>query len=277
MKIGIFAKTFVGHDPASVLAQSQAAGFEGVQYNMACSGLAALPEEVTPGVAAAVSAASTVTGQEVFAVSATYNMIHPDPAVRSNGARRLSVIARACRAMGVGLVTLCTGTRDVEDQWRHHPDNGSPDAWRDLLSAMEVAVEIAEETGITLGIEPETANVVNSAAAAQRLLSEVGSQRMGIVLDPANLLEQGDDAAWLPVVAEAVDLLGPHIVMAHAKDRARDGRVVAPGQGAVNFPDFLARLSSAGFAGPLVAHGFAAEEAPGVAEFLRRIRGGLTA
>lgn len=272
IRIGIFAKTFPDREPEAVFARCRAAEFEGVQYNMSCSGLAALPEEITPEVAADVAKASAATAQPLFAVSATYNMIHPNPAVRRDGTSRLRVIAQACRAMGTSLVTLCTGTRDAADQWRHHPDNASPTAWRDLLSAMEVAVRIAEETGIRLGIEPETANVVNSAAAARRLLGEIKSDAVGVVLDPANLREQGDKEQWRRVMAEAVDLLGPRIVMAHAKDRARDGRVVAPGQGVIDFGHFLARLSAAGFDGPLVAHGFAAEEAVGVAAFLRRVR-----
>lgn len=272
MKIGIFAKTFSGSDPDLVLGQCRTAGFEGVQYNMACSGLASMPDEIPVEAAEAVARASSVTGQAVFAVSGTYNMIHPDPAVRRDGERRLSVIAGACKAMGAPLVTLCTGTRDVADQWRHHPDNGTPEAWRDLLASMEIAVRIAEENGIRLGIEPETANVVNSAAAAHRLLMEMKSQAIGVVLDPANLLEHGDAGDWRAVVEGAVDLLSPYLVMAHAKDRARDGSVAAPGKGNIDFQHFLSRLLSAGFDGPLVAHGFGAAEAAGVSAFLKSVR-----
>ncbi len=43
MQIGIFAKTFAGNDADTVLRQSAEAGYEGVQYNMACSGLASMP------------------------------------------------------------------------------------------------------------------------------------------------------------------------------------------------------------------------------------------
>ena len=43
-------------------------------------------------------------------------------------------------------MTLCTGTRDPEDQWRAHPGNNEPEAWRDLLEAMQSALAIAERT-----------------------------------------------------------------------------------------------------------------------------------
>jgi sugar phosphate isomerase/epimerase len=272
MRIGVFAKTFPGSEPAGVLAQAATAGFEGVQYNMACSGLAAMPDEISDAVTRAVAEAAVKTGQQIFAVSGTYNMIHPNPAVRRAGERRLEVIAAACRKIGTSLVTLCTGTRDAEDQWRHHPDNGSAEAWRDLLSSFEVAIAIASRHDLQLGIEPELANVVNSAEAARRLINEMKSDRLRIVLDPANLAEEAEDSKRRRIIAQAVDVLGDRIAMAHAKDRAADGRVATAGKGVVDFRHFLAALNAAGFDGPLVAHGFDAAEAAGVSAFLRTQR-----
>ena len=43
MQVGVFAKTFEGNHPATVLAAIRDAGFSTVQYNMACSGLGSLP------------------------------------------------------------------------------------------------------------------------------------------------------------------------------------------------------------------------------------------
>ena len=195
--------------------------------------------------------------------------------MRLAGERRLAVIAAACRSMGTSLVTLCTGTRDPEDQWRHHPENGSPEAWRDLLQSFEAAIPIAEAHGLTLGIEPELANVVNSATTARRLIAELKSDTLRIVLDPANLAEQATQVERRGIIAEAVGVLAGHIVMAHAKDRTADGGVAAPGQGVIDFDHFLSCLDAAGFHGPLVAHGFDVNEAAGVADFLKQTREGL--
>ena len=275
MRIGVFAKTFPGRTPDAVLRQSAASGFEGVQYNMACSGLASMPDEIAPDAARAVADSARVSGQQIFAVSGTYNMIHPDPAVRRAGERRLAVIAAACRDMGTSLVTLCTGTRDAQDQWRHHPENATPEAWRDLLQAFETAVRIAEDHGVLLGVEPELANVVSSATAARRLIDEMGSRAIRIVLDPANLAEKAEPSERRRIIAHAVDLLAGDIAMAHAKDRAADGSVATAGKGVIDFGHFLARLKSMGFDGPLVAHGFEADEAADVARFLREQREAL--
>ncbi len=262
-RIGIFAKTFAGSDPTAVLAQVANAGFGSAHFNMACCGLAAMPDVIPAGTAQAVASAAAASGVSLVGLSGTWNMIHPDPAVRAAGMRRLEVLAQACAPLGTRLITLCTGTRDADDQWRAHPDNASPEAWRDILASMEQAVAIAERYDVDLGIEPELANVVDSAAKARQLLDEIGSPRLKIVLDPANLAEIETPERRRAIVAGAIDLLADHIAMAHAKDRDINGEFVAAGRGVIDFAHFMGTLQAAGFTGPMVAHGLSAAEAPG--------------
>ncbi|MEP3278875.1 MAG: sugar phosphate isomerase/epimerase [Stappiaceae bacterium] len=270
MQPGIFAKTFPGSDPEAVLSAAVQAGFAAVQYNMACSGLPPMPDEITPEHIAGVVKARQVSGSTIVACSATYNMIHPDQNVRELGHRRLEVIAAACAATGIDVMTLCTGTRDAEDQWRGHPDNQSKSAWTDLLKSMERATEIAEKHNLTLGVEPELANVVNSANAARTLMNEMQSQRIGIILDPANLFETETLTQQRAIVSDAVAILGDRIIMGHAKDRRPDGSFTTAGQGVLDYDHYLNTLRSTGFDGPLIAHGLDAKEAPTVGRFLEQ-------
>jgi sugar phosphate isomerase/epimerase len=133
---------------------------------------------------------------------------------------------------------------------------------------MEYALTLAEAEGIDLGIEPEQANVVTSATDARRLIADMGSTRLKIVLDPANLFERASRDQARDIIGEAVDLSGDAISMAHAKDRHADGRFATVGTGVVDFSDFLARLRRIGFDGPIVTHGLKASEAAGVAAYL---------
>jgi sugar phosphate isomerase/epimerase len=268
MQLGIFSKTFPGSDPARVLGAVRAAGYTCTQFNMACAGLPPLPDTIGDTTVAAIRAASAGAGVAVVALSGTYNMIHPDPAVRSTGLRRLGVMLQAAQALGVGLVTLCTGTRDPDDQWRYHPDNARPEAWSDLYQEMTRALEMAEAAGVDLGIEPEQANVVTSAEDARRLIEAMGSARLRVIFDPANLFEVAGRAQARAIVADALDTASDRIAMVHAKDRLPDGRFATAGTGVVDFPDLIARLHRIGFAGPLVTHGLQADEAAGVAKFL---------
>jgi sugar phosphate isomerase/epimerase len=265
MQLGIFAKTFPGTDALTVLSAAGEAGYSCVQFNMACVGLPSMPREIDDSALAAIKAASAATGVAIAALSGTYNMAHPDPSVRRDGLRRLATIIAAAQALGVGLVTLCTGTRDPDDQWRHHPGNTDPSAWRDLLDEMEHAIAIAEAHGVRLGIEPELGNVVSSAQRARDLIDDLRSPCLAVVLDPANLFEVAPARERQAVIARAVELLADRVAMAHAKDRAADGSFVAAGKGVIDFADFLRRLERTGFDGPLVTHGLSAGEARAVA------------
>ncbi|RZS52922.1 sugar phosphate isomerase/epimerase family protein [Sphaerotilus mobilis] len=269
IQLGIFAKTFPGSDASTVLAAVRAAGYTATQYNMACSGLAAMPDAIEASATQAVAQAAREQGVAMTAVSGTYNMIHPDVAVRAAGHARLATLAAACAGLGTRVITLCTGTRDAQDQWHGHPDNTTPEAWRDLLASMERAIEIADEHDVLLGIEPELANVVNSAQRARALIDQLGSERLRIVLDPANLFEVATLAEQRDTVSAAIDLLADRIVMGHAKDRHADGRFATAGTGVLDYAHYLAGLQRVGFNGPLITHGLAAEEAAGVAVFLR--------
>ena len=268
MQLGIFAKTFAGHTPDQVLSSSAAAGYTAVQYNMACSGLPSMPDEIPAEVVKAIAQAAAVNGLSIAALSGTYNMIHPDPDVRAQGHRRLATLASAAAELDTKLITLCTGTRDPVNQWHDHPENRSAAAWKDLLASIEIAVGIADEHEIYLGIEPELANVIHSAVSARRLLDEIKSPRLKIVLDPANLFETASLDDQKKIVSHAVDLLADSIVIGHAKDRTASGAFTAAGQGVLDYPHYLACLKAAHFSGCLISHGLSAEDAPGVASFL---------
>ncbi len=268
MQLGIFAKTFAGSDPQTVLAAAREAGYATVQYNMACSGLPSLPDAIDSAVAEAVAAASRQTGVGIAALSATYNMIHPDLAVREAGRASFAALAAAAPRIGTRLLTVCTGSRDASDQWRHHPENDSPAAWQDLVAEFRLLLPIAEQHDLVIGVEPELGNVVSSAPKARQLLDLFASDRIVIVLDPANLFEVAPPERREALVGEAVALLKDNIALAHAKDRHADGSFATAGDGVIDFPHFIAALRSAGFDGPLVTHGLAAADAARVASFL---------
>jgi sugar phosphate isomerase/epimerase len=71
------------------------------------------------------------------------------------------------------------------------------------------------------------------------------------------------------VLEAAFELLWRDIVLAHAKDVAPDGTIVAAGRGALDYATYLGLLRAAGFAGPLILHGLTEAEVPGSVAFLR--------
>jgi sugar phosphate isomerase/epimerase len=270
MKLGVFAKTFDGGSPLEILACAKRAGFDAVQYNMACSGLGSLPTEISEAAADEVGAASAQTGVVISAVSATYNMIHPVASKRESGRRSFEAIAASAGRMGTRLLTVCTGSYDAEDQWRRHPDNSSARAWEDMCNEFRLVISIAEEFDVLIGVEPERANVIDSAERARELIETLQSDRVRIVFDPANLFEIETAERRKTLIQHAFELLKDWISLAHAKDRREDGQFATVGTGVLDYGHYLGMLRQSGYEGALIAHGFGANEAEDVASLLKR-------
>ncbi len=268
MQVGVFAKTFSGTEPLAVLMACKNAGFDCVQYNMSCSGLDTLPNKIHEDVAAQVLNASLATDIKIAAISATYNMTDPDLTRCAAGRAAFTAIAEKATSMGSKMLTVCSGSMDPRDKWRHHLANNEPENWARMCREFEIICNIAESQGLFIGVEPESANIVSSAERAAELLKIFPGGPIRIVFDPANILENVGREEHNSVMEKAFDLLGPMIGLAHAKDRSADGRVVPAGKGLVDWTKFLHCLSSCGYNGPLIAHGMSADDAPEVANFL---------
>lgn len=220
---GVFARVFppgpvdrVAHDIAD-------AGYATAQLNLSALGLPTIPgpggwDGIDP---VAIRDGFAAAGVSLWGLSASYNMAHPDAAVRRSGTDAVvELIARAPH-LGVTAVTLCTGSRNAERMWSPHPDNTTRSAWRDLRTELDFLLEAAESAGVRLGVEPEPGNVIRDADAAARLLVELGpdADRIAIIADSANLLQAHEDpATHAAVLTAAFETLGAAIGALHAKD-----------------------------------------------------------
>ena len=271
MQLGIHIGTFPRPTLEEALDAVSSHGLDCVHFNFKSVGGKSMPEEIDEALSARIRQEITARGLVMGTVSGTFNMIHPDARRRREGLKRLGVLASAAVGLGTSVITLCTGTRDPDDMWRRHPDNDTPQAWRDLVESLTRAVQIAEAADVTLGIEPEVSNVVDSASKARRLLDEIGSPRLKIVMDGANLFHAGELPQMREVLDGAFELLGSEIVLAHAKDLDRDGQAghVAAGLGQLDYDHYLRLLKGVGFNGPLILHSLAEDQVSGCVKFLR--------
>lgn len=273
MQIGIFAKTFSRPTLEGVLDAVISHGLGCVQFNLACAGLPSMPDQITPDVASRIRSATADREITIAALSGTFNMIHPDLEIRRDGLRRLREMACVCGRLGTSVISLCTGSRDEDDMWRYHPENSSAEAWRDLVVSIREALSFAADYDLTLAIEPETNNVVDSARKARRLLDEMATSRLKIIIDPANLFRVGEMPRIQEVFDDAFELLGGDIVIAHAKDFVEeDGAIrhVAAGRGALDYDYYATWLRKIKFDGAMILHGLVEQEISGCLTFLRR-------
>jgi len=272
MQLGIHVNTFRRPSLAATLDAVAEHGLQCVHFNMTVAGFPAMPESMNYSACRQIAKELAARHISMATLSGTFNMIHPNRKMRRRGLELLAVIAMIAEPLGTSLIALCTGTRDPDNMWRYHPENDDRKAWRDLVVSMDEALEVAEACNVTLAIEPEVSNVVDSALKARRLLDEMGSDRLKIIIDGANLFHTGQLAWMREVLDEAFELLGEDIVVAHAKDLNHDGEAgqVPAGQGVLDYDHYLSLLEKIGFDGPLILHSLSEADVPACVEFLRK-------
>ena len=271
MQIGILMGTFSRPTLEARLDAMKACGLDCGQLSMGCAGLPAMPDEIPPELVTRIRREVDARGITVASLEGTFNMSHPDPEHRRTGLRRLRVLAAVCQPLGTSKIHLCTGTRNPNSMWRRHADNNLPEAWRDMVSCVRKAADIARQANVILAFEPEVNNVVDSAKKARRLMDEIGSLHLKVTMDAANIFHAGDLARMSEVLDQAFALIGKDIVLAHAKDLSRDGDAghEAAGHGKLDYDRYLSLLHAYGFRGPLLLHGLSEAQVPGCIAFLR--------
>jgi sugar phosphate isomerase/epimerase len=269
MKIGIFAKTFARPTIDELFQAIASYGIYSMQFNMSCAGLETFPGHVSSELVQRITDAAGKATIELSALSGTFNMAHPDPAIRFDGLEKFKLLCEVAGRLRIPVVTLCTGTRDPVNMWKWHPENDSKEAWNDMVQSIEAALIVAEKNNLILAFEPESENVANSAGRARELLDELRNSRLRIIIDPANLISPKRDQK--EVLDEAFTLLRDAIVIAHAKDRNNDYTPCAAGKGILDFEYYLRCLKEIGFTGPLIMHGLEEEDVRFSRKFLERI------
>jgi sugar phosphate isomerase/epimerase len=269
--LGIFARTFPRDSPAEVAGAVAAAGFGLVQLNLSAVGLPTLPGPAELGGLdfGAIRRAFDARSIRIWGLSASYNMIHPDPAIREAQTEAAAALIGRAPELGAVAVTLCTGTRDPDSMWRRHPGNDDPQAWKDLRISLDRLLPAADAAEVRLGIEPEPGNVISTAARARRLLEELGRDAglTGIIFDPANLVTVATAARQADILTEAAGLLAGWIFCLHAKDVVDSGYAAA-GMGRLDY-GLIARLLAGLPAGvPLIAQDAAEDDVARVRDLL---------
>lgn len=234
-RLGIFARTFCHPAAADVLSDVKNAGYALAHWNFAAIGRSTLGADITEQDVVDVKISAEALGLGLPSVSATFNVAHPDIERRQMQTGQATRLIAMAPLLGVDVVTLCSGTRDPQDIWRAHPDNTTQAAWDDLRRTLDALMPAAAAAGVRLGIEPEPGNIVRDAHAAARLLDELGADApVGIIFDAANLLTPDTVADQERILGEAVELVGPRVIGAQAKDVVESG-YSAPGSGSMDY------------------------------------------
>lgn len=283
MRIGVCTTDFDHAMPADELfSLVKKLGFTAVQLafssvsecNYSVSDHIEIPGSIPEEAISAIRAASRKYDINICAVNGTFNMAHPDPAVRAEGLSRFDGFLKAVKSIGCNMATLCSGSRSLSGLWTYDPTTAEESAYNDMCEVMKSAVALAEKHGIILAIETEASNVISTPEYARRIMDEIGSPNLKMILDCANLFHRGKahPANVCPAIDKAIEYFGKDIVIAHGKDiRESDGiDFCGTGFGIVDFPYMLEKLCSVSFEGDMMLHGiYKVSDMPGCLEFMR--------
>jgi sugar phosphate isomerase/epimerase len=158
------------------------------------------------------------------------NPLHPDPErARSDHADFLATCFLAAE-LGVPYVSLLAGLPaggpgDGTPNWiisSAFPGLGETYRWQweeRVLPYWREAAQVARAHGVTLCVEPHSADVVYNTPTFMRLRDEVGPS-IAMNFDPSHLWWQGMD----PLAV--VESVGPYIRTCHVKDASFDARAI---------------------------------------------------
>ena len=223
-----------------------------------------IPESIPAEAMRAITREARRHAVAITAINGTFNMCHPDEEVRMEGVKRFAVLCQAAEALGCSILSLCSGTRSRTSLWTYDAHNGDPAAWHDMSESMKRVCELASAHDLTLAIETEASNIIDTPEKARRILDEVGYDGLKMILDAANLFLPGKAKREnvIPTLDHAFELFGKDIVLVHGKDiKESDGiDFCAAGEGIVDFAYMTELLKKAHYDGDFILHGIYDEE-----------------
>ena len=112
-----------------------------------------------------------------------------------------------------------------------------------LRDRLRPLVHVAEEEGVDLALEPVCSHILHDTAITLRLLEELHSDRVRVILDAVNLIDSARVPVAGDIVEEAIAALGDVTTVLHMKDflpqDARRPRPVACGLGQMDYRGLL--------------------------------------
>jgi sugar phosphate isomerase/epimerase len=267
--LGIFSNVVGGASPEEVAARTSGYGLRAVQFIPAAAGIGfgfdgSQPDEDFGRWAAAYRR----EGVEVAGVGGYINLLHHDPGQRARNVETFKGFLRHMGELGTRLISTETGTYATSGDWDHHPDNRTPRAWDDLRQVTEDLLAVAEQEDVVILYEPYIVNVAHTPELAARLVREMDSPHLRLLMDPTNWFEVEMLERVQEVIEHGFAVERGLFLLAHAKDvthPTRDPRkpdLPAAGQGLLDYATYVRLLREHGYSGPLIIEHLTEAEIP---------------
>lgn len=195
---------------------------------------------LTPGYAMYLKKMFAKVGIDIAVLGCYLNLAHPDQGQLEKIKERYLANIRFAAHLGCGVVGTETGAPNTA--YEFEPACHTEEALQIFITNLKPVVEYAQKMGVILAIEPVYKHIVCNPKRARQVLDTIKSPNLQIILDPVNLLFEGNYQDREGIINEAIELLGDDVAVVHIKDFVLvEGKMksVAAGTGMMNYKKLL--------------------------------------
>ena len=174
------------------------------------------PEKLTAEYAEQFRRDFEEAGMECAVLGCYLNLADPDPERRARTQEIYKAHLRFAAMTGAQVVG--TETYANPESVFAEPAPQSEEAFRLFMDSLRPVVRFAEESGAVLAVEPVWYHIISTPERAARMLEELSSDHLQIILDAVNLISPETAGRADDVVRNAISLLGDRVRILHMKD-----------------------------------------------------------
>ncbi len=241
MIIGMRGHDFGRMQPESLAAAIASHGYRAAQLAFTKAFPEPAENYMTPEMLAHIRGAFAAQDVRIPVMGCYISASDRDDAVREAAKAQFA----ACLRASVTLGALCVGTETTHFTF---DESEREAAYARLLDFMRTVVPVAESCGAIVGIEPVAVHTLNTPEMTRRLLDDVPSPNVRIILDLANLVTPNTSSpeAQKALLARCLACFGDKICVLHVKDGVfgDDGRWIdrPMGEGVMDWKTLLPML-----------------------------------
>jgi len=214
MEIGIRLHDTAGSNLEEHLRNAREQGFSCVHIAMSkvVPGfkMADAPELLTDALADEVRGLLEKYNQRCVLLGCYLNLCSPDLSAHERTLMNYRAHLRFGKKIGALMVGTETGAPNIG--YKSCPECRTEESLRLFIERVKPVVRWAEEEGMMLAIEPVTRHIVCTAERCQRVLAEVHSENLRVILDAVNLLDRENVHQAQEVVTDAIARLCARVI-----------------------------------------------------------------
>lgn len=224
--IGIRAHDYGKMKSAELAKAVHADGLGSVQLalNKAIEGIETIDQPLLDNDLLAIGNDFSIANVSIAVLGCYLNYAHPDKAIREANIKIFKdhlVYGQRMNARVIG-----TETGSMRADYSYIKENHTAKAYTTFSDSLYSMLQTAEDLSVNIAVEPVWDHIIYSNECLEKLIKDMDSKRLKVILDPVNLLNVNNYKKHDDLVKQAFDIYGDRIQVIHAKDYKIEGQEI---------------------------------------------------